>query len=177
MGFMFLRTLLIAAASFALCGVDYVGTPDLAVTASIVQAGGGPQHYDSGTMFRVLAGRLAGLEMMKLRMQFGRPRVDAFLKSFDFAIAALLHDRSLELPPQGSLDLQDGRGVARALLARGTQPSGAYDVGYMLDHLLSHDLHARICTELDARYGDGSSQNYHQILAQVIADMKRANRL
>src|SRR5579885_2548366 len=47
-------------------GSVYTGAPDLPLTLSMVEAGGGPKHFKTTTLVGVLAGKNADAEVAKL---------------------------------------------------------------------------------------------------------------
>ena len=158
----------------------YNGAPNLALTVSVMQAGGGPQHFRTMTLFRALAGPLAGAERFRLRMMFGNRSVASFEQVFDFMVSDLVSSSKRErvvFPAVPAPDPRDAKALAAALLAGATVSPGTYSVNVLLDRLLSHSLHLRISADIARRYGAASEENYRRVLLQALLDMKRANHL
>lgn len=154
--------------------------PDYGLAASVIQAGGGAERFDTTTLFRALAGHLAGAELFRLRAMFGRRNVASFLDAFQFTVKdfdRIARRDGIALPPSPMPDPHDSKALASALLRSGTTADGSYSVPQLLDHLLSQRIHAEVAADLDRRLGAGADSNYAHILAQAIADMKRANGL
>ena len=170
---MFFRSLCLALALVALPAA--APPPDYGLAAAVIQAGGGAAHFDTTTLFRALAGRLAGAELFRLRAMFGRRNVSSFLDAFQFTVQdfdRIARRDGIELPPSPP---PDSKVLARALLLSGTTADGSYSVAQLMDHLLSQRIHTEVAADLDRRLGSGADANYAHILAQAIADMKRAN--
>jgi hypothetical protein len=60
------------------------------------------------------------------------------------------------------------------LIAAGTMANGRYDVGYMLEHLVSRKIHVIIMQQLDADPAVGTARNadFHVILTSLMGDLK-----
>ena len=69
------------------CSV-WTGAPALAVTLSMVEAGGGPRLY-TVTLLKRLTGNSFDAEVAKLTKQYGKEQVGQFLKTFDFVVTIL----------------------------------------------------------------------------------------
>ena len=149
------------------------GGPDVALRSAVIQAGGGPRSFDTGRLFHALAGPLAGPEFAKLRFQYGRTRVDQFMRVFNFIVADLGDIASVAPRP----DPHDAKALAAALLDGAKLPDGRYSVDRLLDRLLSESDHARIAADVTRSLGNDADTSYHVVLLQALQDMKRANRL
>ncbi|TAM86814.1 hypothetical protein EPN42_12540 [bacterium] len=153
----------------------YAGAPDLALTLSMVVAGGGPSAYKTTTLVGVLAGDKAGAEVAKLQKQFGSANVAQFLKTYDFVVGDTLKivtEKKIALPKTPEPAPTDGKALAAALYKSGVNAGGSYNVEYMLDHLVSHPIHVRVMDDIDAKYGTKVDAEYHIILLQVMKDLK-----
>jgi hypothetical protein len=155
----------------------YLGTPDLPLTAALVQAGGGPEHFDSLKLLSVLAGTQTNAEVASLTRRYGKARVTAFVVTFNHAIDDALTTATkagVTLPPPAPQASQNGKVLWSDLVSAGTMPRGRFDVGYMLEHLVSRNIHVAIMRQLDAdpQVGPQRNADFHLILTTVIADLR-----
>src|SRR5690348_16790946 len=68
-------------------GPTYLGKPALEVTASFVQAGGGPAHFSSAKALQsILGAKITKAEVAKLTKQYGKKAVGTWIKVGDFAV-------------------------------------------------------------------------------------------
>jgi hypothetical protein len=155
----------------------YLGAPDLPLTAAVVAAGGGAQHFDSLKLLAVLAGANTNAEVQSLTKRYGQERVTAFVVTFNHAIedaliAATQAGVTLPDPPPGLA--QDGKVLSSQLVNAGTMSDGRFDVGYMLEHLISRQIHVTIMQQLNADPDVGPQRNadFHVILTSVIQDLR-----
>jgi hypothetical protein len=157
----------------------YSGAPDLPVTLSMIVAGGGPAHFKSTTLVRVLAGAKTKAEVAKLTKQFGAKQVTSFLTVFDFVVAdslKIVTQKKIPLPKQPRPDPKDGKALSAALYTAGVA-DGSYNVEKMLDHLVSHPIHVQVMDDIDQKYGRDADGNYHAVLTQAVLDLKAAYKL
>ncbi len=157
----------------------YRGTPNLQLTLAVVIAGGGPQHFQAAKLVGVLAGPLTNAEVAKLTKQYGAANVQSFLATFTFAIDDVLRivqQLNIPLPKEPLPDPSNGGKLSAALIQSGTMPDGRYDVGYMIDRMISHDLHSLLMHDINAnpQFGPKANANFHVILTQAIIDLKVA---
>jgi hypothetical protein len=155
----------------------YLGEPDLPLTVAVVQAGGGAEHFDSQKLLGVLAGVNASAEVQSLTQRYGQERVTAFVATFNRAIDDALSDATragVKLPNSPPGLAQDGKQLSGLLVAAGTTSSGRFDVGYMLEHLVSRQIHVAVMQQLDADPDVGPQRNadFHVILTAVIKDLR-----
>lgn len=152
---------------------------DLALTSAVIDAGGGSARFRTTTLFRSLAGGLAGAEFLKLRMQFGREGVAVFSDVFEFTVndfQTLAQTRHLDVRVTASPNPHNPKALAAALL-RDAGAGNSYSVDVLLDRMLGSDLHGQIRTDVERRFGAGASGRYSAVLLQALLDMKRANHL
>jgi hypothetical protein len=154
----------------------YLGPPALPLTAAVVAAGGGVSHFDSLRLLAVLTGPHETNEVATLTRRFGKARVGAFVVTFNHAVDDALTvatKAGVTLPPVPAY-LQIGPNLAARLFAAGTMADGRYDVGYMLEHLISRNIHVAIMHELDADPAVGPARNadFHIILTSLMGDLK-----
>jgi hypothetical protein len=55
-------------------------------------------------------------------------------------------------------------------------PDGRYDVGYMIERIISHPLHVTLMHDINANpaFGPKVNANFHVVLAQAVLDLKGA---
>lgn len=155
----------------------YYGAPDLALTAALVQAGGGAEHFDAGRLVGVLAGTQQKAEVGRLTAAFGAQRVARFLHTLTFGVndvLAVAKKKNIALPAPAPGLATDGGKLSASLLRSGTMPSGRFDIGYMLEHLVSRPLHVQMMQDIDAdpRYGLEINADCHMILTTAMTDLK-----
>jgi len=99
-------------------GSVYTGAPDLPLTLSMVEAGGGPAHFKTTTLVGVLAGPNAKAEVAKLTKQYGAQNVKQYLAVFDFVVTDALKratQAGVKFPSTPSPDPKDGAALTAAL--------------------------------------------------------------
>lgn len=153
----------------------YHGPPDLALTAAVVEAGGGAQHFSSRKLFVHLAGHQDLREGFRLTREYGVHDMAQFFATFNtFVDDALAQERArgrvlphVAVPPANRL--------ANQLYRAGIDRAGRYDVGYMIERLFSRPVHVAIMREVDANphYGPAENARFHVILTRVIKDLHR----
>ena len=157
----------------------YNGPPALPVTLSMIIAGGGPQHFDSVTLLKVLAGKNFNAEVGKLTKQYGKTKVGNFLTVFNFVVSdslKIVMAKKVKLPAKPSPDPKNGKALAAALWNAGVFP-GAWSVEIMLDRAVSHPIHVQVMKDIDAKYGIAKDADYHAILTTAMQDLKAAYKL
>jgi hypothetical protein len=157
----------------------YHGAPDLSLTAALVEAGGGSQHFSAVTLLGVLAGAHTNDELASLDQRFGEPAVTQFAKTFTFAIddaLAVATRDGVTLPASPPGLASNGALLSVGLVKAGTMPDNRYDVGYMIEHLVSRPIHIAIMHDIDANpaYGPKNNADFHIILTAVVDDLKKA---
>jgi hypothetical protein len=160
-------------------GGVYNGAPDLPLTLSMIEAGGGPTHFDSVTLVSTLAGASTKAEVAKLTKQFGADKLKSFLEVFNFVVSdslAIVAKKKIALPSAPKPDPKDGKALSAALYTAGLE-DGKYNVEIMLDHLVSHPIHVQVMNDIDAKYSSSIDANYHIILTQAVLDLKAAYKL
>ncbi len=157
----------------------YTGPPALPVTLSMIVAGGGPQHFDTVTLLKVLAGKNFTAEAGKLTKQYGKAKVGNFITVFNFVVAdslKIVTAAKVKLPSKPSPDPANGKALAAALWNAGVIPGG-WSVEVMLDRAVSHPVHVQVMKDIDAKYGIAKDADYHAILATAMHDLKAAYML
>ena len=156
------------------------GKPDLRLTLAVVIAGGGPKHFQAAKLVSVLAGPMTAAEVAKLKHQYGAKGVQDFLDVFTYAIddslAVVTRDK-IPLPSTPAPSPSDGKALSAALYKAGLTPSGKWDVGYMLEGLISHPVHHVIMHDIDEKFTPSTNANFHIVLTTAMHDLKSAYSL
>jgi hypothetical protein len=157
----------------------YTGAPALQVTLSMVEAGGGPSHFQTVTLLKTLAGSKFDAEVAKLTKQYGKDQVGQFLKTFDFVVSDSLRivtEKKIALPSKPNPDPHNGEALAGALWAAGQTGEG-YNVEVMLDRAVSHPIHLQVMGDIDSKYGLAADAQYHAVLTTAMKDLAAAYHL
>lgn len=157
----------------------YTGAPALQVTLSMVEAGGGPSHFQTVTLLKTLTGSKFDAEVAKLTKQYGKAQVGQFLKTFDFVVADSLRivgEKKIALPSSPNPDPKNGEALAGALWSAGQTGEG-YNVEVMLDRAVSHPIHLQVMGDIDNKYGLAADAQYHTILTTAMKDVAAAYHL
>jgi hypothetical protein len=157
-------------------GSVYGNNPKLTNTLSLVIAGGGPKHFSTVTLFKVLAGDKMEAEVAALTKEYGAAKFGQFVKTFDFVIndsLAIVTKAKVALPAKPDPDPTDGKALAAALYTDGMDSkTGGFNVEYMLDHLVTHPVHVQVMKDIDKKFGAQADADYHIILTKVMGDLK-----
>ncbi|GAC1442526.1 MAG: hypothetical protein NVS2B8_00910 [Vulcanimicrobiaceae bacterium] len=157
-------------------GTVYTNNPKLTNTLAMVVAGGGPSDFSTATLFGVLAGDKAAAEKAKLVKQFGAAGFAQYVKTFDFVVndsLKIVTAAKVKLPAAPSPDPKDGKALAAALYGDGVDAkTGAFNVEYMLDHLVTHPVHVQVMKDIDAKYGAAADTAYHAVTLVIFKDLK-----
>ncbi len=155
-------------------GSSYEGKPALTVTASLVQAGGGPAHYSTAQALTSMVGaKLVGAEVAKLTKQYGKARIASFLQVGDFVVKDGLRvatKAGVKLP-KGNLR---GKALASALVKAGLEKDGTFNIELMLDKAVTHGIHEQVMDNIDKKFGGGGDASYHKIANQAFYDLAHA---
>ena len=157
----------------------YTGAPQLALTLSMVEAGGGPSNFSTATLLKTLTGSLFDAEVAKLTKQYGKEQVGQFLKTFDFVVndsLKVVAEKKIALPAQPNPDPKDGAALAGALWKAGQTGEG-FNVEVLLDRLVSHPIHFKVMSDIDVKYGLAADAQYHAILTTAMKDLAAAYHL
>lgn len=154
----------------------YYGTPDLALTAQMLDAGGGAAKFSSHVLFLYLAGPHADDEATSLVGRFGASNVTQFFATFDEFVrlaAVQVQEQHIELPAPAKVS---GSVLAQQLYQAGVMPDSRFDVGYMLEHLLSRPIHVTLMNEVNAdpAFGKAKNASFHEILTAAMQDLHAA---
>jgi len=158
-------------------GPVYDGAPALGVTAALVEVGGGAANYSTASALVGMLGKpTVDAEVAKLSKQYGADAVTLWLKTFDFAVDDSLKiatDAGIKLPPPLPLT---GKAFAEALVKAGTDSQGNFQIEFLLDKAVSHNIHVQVMNDIDAQPGLGKRADlqYHQISNQAFYDVAQA---
>lgn len=171
--------------AFVLCSTVaearvYHGQPDLGLTAAVVAAGGGAQHFSSLRLMRAMAGPHLATELRILRNRHGAQAVADMPATLDFLIADALRvvtAKHIALPAPNPPPAKR-HALVRAMWFAGVS-GGTYDVGTMLERMLTHRVHQVIMADTDANPGIGHARNEtaHIMLAEMMNDLAAADHL
>lgn len=158
-------------------GPIYHGAPALQVTAALVKAGGGPEHFSfPNALVSMLGQKTVDAEVAKLTKQYGKKNVDNFLSGMTFAVNDGLKratEAGVKLP-EAPADLT-GTKLAKTLVQAGTAPDGTFWAGYLFDHALSHKIHNQVMADIDVKSGHAADGNHtHYMLNQAMFDVSQA---
>lgn len=157
----------------------YTGKPALAVTLSMIEAGGGPKNFSAVTLLKTLTGPLFKAELAKLTTEFGQKKVSTFVSGFGFVVSDALRivgEKHIALPAHPSPNPANGRALAAALWGAG-QTGRGFSVEVMLDRAVSHPIHAQIMRDVDKTYGLSTDATYHVVLNAAMHDLAAAYHL
>ncbi len=157
-------------------GPIYNGPPALAVTASLVAAGGGASDYSTATaLTNMLGAATVNAEVAKLTKQYGAAKVNLWLKTFDFAVKD-----SLKIATSAGIKLpaatMSGKDLATTLVKAGTAADGTFQIEFLLDKAVSHKIHVQVMNDIDKEPGLGKQADldYHLISNQAFYDVAQA---
>jgi hypothetical protein len=157
----------------------YTGAPSLALTLSMIEAGGGPSSFNTVTLLKTLTGPQFDAEVGKLTNQYGKEQVAQFLKTFDFVVndsLRIVTAKKIALPSQPNPNPRNGAALAGALWTAGQSGQG-FNVEVMLDRLVSHPIHMQVMNDIDGKYGLAADAQYHAILTTAMKDLAAAYHL
>ncbi len=157
-------------------GPVYSGAPDLALTSSLVSAGGGADKYSTATALTAMLGAdTVKAEVGKLSKQYGADATTMWLKTFDFAV-----DDALKIATAAGVKLPaptlTGKPLAEALVKAGVASDGTFQIEYLLDKLVTHKIHDQVMDDIDANpsLGKKADYDYHRISNQAFYDVAQA---
>ncbi|HET6726128.1 MAG TPA: hypothetical protein VFH85_09000 [Gammaproteobacteria bacterium] len=159
-------------------GPAYLGAPNLELTAALVKAGGGPEHFSTvKALTSMLGAKTVNAEVAKLTKQYGSESVHNWLAGTDAVVTdALKHATKMGIKlPKAPAKLH-GQTLAVALVKAGTGPDGTYWSGRCYDVLVSHGIHNAVMDDVNAnpKLGMDFDQNVHKITNQAFYDVAHA---
>jgi hypothetical protein len=166
-----LGTALFAAASGPAAAIPYYGAPDLKLTVDLVTAGSGPNGFDTKVLFKNMYGDSMPAEAATLTSKYGAASVGDFFTLMDFSVADVLRmvKRDNVALPAADSPLSPIK-LDRSVVLIGHSPHGNYDVGYMLERLISHKYHHELMMDLNSHFSQERVATFHSILGSVVED-------
>ncbi len=157
-------------------GPAYEGTPALEVTAALVEAGGGANHFNFATaLVSMLGEKTVNAEVAKLNNQYGKNDVHTFLNGMTFAVnRAIRHATEAGITLPSAPDHLQGAELAKTLVVAGTASDGVWWSGYLFDKALSNTIHHQVMVDIDAKLGHAKDKMTHKILNQAMYDIALA---
>src|SRR5579863_2354123 len=170
-----IHLILAAAMANGTSQARYNGPPDLALTAAVIQAGGGPKSFSSQQLFSYLAGKDAANEGAALTNKYGAQNVKQFFVTFDAFVNGALTQLTAKGVALPAAKTASGDELTHELYQAGIIPDGRYDVGYMLEHLISRPMHITLMQSVNANPAFGPTENaeFHVILTSAIRDLNQ----
>ncbi|MEO6834573.1 MAG: hypothetical protein ABI231_01510 [Candidatus Tumulicola sp.] len=158
-------------------GPSYDGQPALAVTAALVEAGGGVGKFSIvAALTQMVGSSLADAEVAKLTKQYGKALVAKWITGFNFSVEDSLRvaTKAGITLPESSKDLQ-GKKLAEALVTAGVDPkTNVFWAGLLYDNAVSHKIHDHVMNDIDAKYGEATDMATHRISNQAMYDLAHA---
>ncbi|WP_269621076.1 hypothetical protein [Zhongshania sp. BJYM1] len=156
-------------------GASYQGAPALAVTAALVEAGGGSGNFSFAKALVFMLGEdTVNTEVSKLTNQYGEADLKTFLGGMDLAIALSLKHATqagVHLPEPAVLT---GVELAKTLVSAGTTPDGTFWSGYLFDKAVSNKIHQQVMMDINESAGYEADLITHKILNQAMYDVAHA---
>jgi hypothetical protein len=155
-------------------GSSYEGKPALAVTASLVKAGGGAAHYSTAkALTSMLGAKTVNAEVAKLTKQYGHAKVASWLNMADFAVKD-----ALRIATQAKVKLPaatlSGKKLATTLVSAGLEKDNTFNIELLLDKAITHGIHVQVMNDIDKKFGPGVDANLHKIFNQAFYDTAHA---
>jgi hypothetical protein len=139
----------------------------------MIMAGGGPSNFSSVTLVKELTGAKFNAEVGKLTKQYGKDKVNNFLKVFDFVVSdslRIVKEKKVALPSMPAPDPHNGPALAAALWSAGQTGQG-FNVEVLLDRAVSHPIHVQVMDDIDKKYGVAADADYHAVLTTAMNDL------
>jgi len=153
-------------------GPVYLGPPTAGLTAELYHVGGEAGGFSSIRALNAIAGEPAvTAEFAKLRGQYGDSAIDAFVKTFDYAVNDGWTRAGQKNVTFGTPATFSGGTLGVALVTAGSADDGTFWTGLLFDKLLTSGVHARVMSDVDARYGADADAQFHRIANQLFYDL------
>ncbi len=149
--------------------IPYEGAPNLQLTSDLVAAGSGPKGFDSHLLIERMYGPQYRPEIIHLRERYGATYTADFFTLMNYSIddvAGFVTRDKVALPKPES-DMTPAK-LDYDLVAIGQSPKGSYDVGYMLEKLISHKYHEELMMDLNMHFSQQRVSTFHAILGSLI---------
>ena len=151
----------------------YDGPPDLGLAVSLVEAGTGRHGFSSEVLFSRTFGKNRAAENDSLLKRYGFAAEAQYFAVMDFTIDDLLRiarERHIVLPPADPSASASPAALAARLHVIGRLPDGRYDVGYMIERLMTHHIHHVVMGDIDRRFSPQVNAAFHIVLTRVVED-------
>lgn len=159
-------------------GPVYSGPPALNVTSALVAAGGGAAHFSTATALVSMVGKdTVDAEVGKLQKQYGKDAVTQWLAVFDYAVSdSLKHATAAGVKLPAPDPMMSGKSLAATLVKAGTAADGTFQIEFLLDKAVSHDIHNAVMDDIDKdpSFGKHADLMYHTISNQAFYDLAQA---
>ncbi len=174
LAFSAIATALTVAANRPAAAIPYHGPPDLKLTVDLVTAGTGPKGFDSHVLFANMYGTRAAAEAARLQARYGPAAVAGFFPLMDFTIADVVRmaKRDGVKLPAADNPLSPVK-LDRSLYLIGHAPGGHYDVGYMIERLISHKYHHELMADLNRHFSQTRVAAFHSVLGTAIVETSK----
>lgn len=157
-------------------GPIYSGAPALNVTAALVKAGGGAEHFSfAKALVSMLGEKTVNAEVAKLTKEYGKDQVNTFITGMDYAVNDALKVATAQgvKLPAAPAHLR-GKALANTLVVAGTAPDGVWWSGYLFDHALSHGIHNQVMDDINKNVSTEADMTTHKLLNQAMFDVAHA---
>jgi hypothetical protein len=157
-------------------GEVHDGDAALQLTAALLQAGGGTEHFSiRAALGRMLGDAATAQELAKLRRQYGPGPVRQWLELSDWLMdegLVQLRNIGTELPAPPD-DLAGGK-LAQALVDAGIAPGDTtFWSSYYYDQLFSHGINKVLVEDLDRRFGEHRTRSLYTVNNQAMYDISQ----
>lgn len=155
--------------------IPYKGTPDLKLTVDMVTAGSDKNGFDTKVLFAQMYGDGMPTEAARLTHIYGTGPVTNFFDLMNYTVADVLRmvkRDKVPLPPADNPiePQQFDKNLVAAGMVHAGRRGGHYDVGYMIEHLITHKYHHELMMDLYHKYPRNEVASFHSVLASVVKD-------
>lgn len=124
----------------------------------------------------MLAAQHATIELTSLTARYGRARIVRFYNTFDAFVHAgvtVVTKKHIALPPPPPGLAHDSRLLAASLYHAGIMPDRRFDIGFLIEHLLSRPVHKTLMDQANASpaIGPAANADFHLIFTRAMTDV------
>lgn len=154
-----MQTILAVLLAAAMAGS---GAPDARLASTFIGAGGGAGSFSTIRAFDRMLGPSAVIAQERLmRVRFGSRDADRFFRMFTYAVSDAWTRASRANIRFPNATSQSGSvSQARRLIRAGVSREGSFDTTHLFAQLFSLPVAIAVMNDLDAKYGQGSSQTF-----------------
>lgn len=143
-----------------------------AAAADLYQAGGTPGSFSTVRALDAMIGQPgATAEIKKLKAEYGDATIDRFEKVSDFAMNDAWERAGRDDVTFPSPVTMDAATLTSSIVRAGVAANGAFEMPTFLDNLFTSGVRAQVMTDVDAKFGAGSSAQYHRVGNQLFYDL------